>query len=197
MSFHRICFAQPWSSPGNEAFWLFRGGWTPERQQDLFCEHFTAIVTKRDEFKKDMWNAFKSIHFTGNNLNMMFLLGPFWNLVDKSESNSFDTNPNSVFELMFEAVIGWLADILTKQSFLSHASVYSAYPVWLCLTVMHWHWFKSTDFGFWKEWAALEQRNLKNRWSPPEDSTALLALEAAGYQDMHECKPKLKHESST
>lgn len=63
--------------------------------------------------------------------------------------------------------------------------------------VIHWHWFKSTDFGVWEEWAALEQRNLKNRWSPPEDSTALLALEAAGYQDMHECKPKLKHDSST
>lgn len=44
---------------------------------------------------------------------------------------------------------------------------------------------KRSDYSE-EEWAALEQRNLKNRWSPPEDSTALLALEAAGYQDMHE-----------
>ncbi len=86
---------------------------------------------KNDEFEKDMWNAFKCIHFTLNNLNMTFLLGTFWTLVDKSESNSFDTKAKHGFELMFEAVIDWLAGILTKQSFLPHTSIYPVYPVWL------------------------------------------------------------------
>ena len=39
---------------------------------------------------------------------------------------------------------------------------------------------------FSQEWAALEARNSRNRWSPPEDSAALVALEAAGYRDMHQ-----------
>ena len=35
-----------------------------------------------------------------------------------------------------------------------------------------------------EEWDALCARNLRNQWSPPEDSSALAALEAAGYKDM-------------
>ncbi|CAK9040057.1 unnamed protein product [Durusdinium trenchii] len=42
---------------------------------------------------------------------------------------------------------------------------------------------KRSDYSA-KEWAALETRNSENRWSPPEDSAALAALEAAGYRDL-------------
>ena len=44
-----------------------------------------------------------------------------------------------------------------------------------------------------QEWAALEARNSRNRWSPPEDSAALVALEAAGYRDMHQ-SPSRNHQ---
>ncbi|CAL1166593.1 unnamed protein product [Cladocopium goreaui] len=44
---------------------------------------------------------------------------------------------------------------------------------------------KRSDYSE-EEWAALEARNSRNRWSPPEDSAALVALEAAGYRDMHQ-----------
>ena len=42
---------------------------------------------------------------------------------------------------------------------------------------------KRSDYSN-KEWKALETRNSKNSWSPPEDSKTLKALETAGYRDL-------------
>ena len=201
MSFHRICFAQPWSSPGNEAFWLFRGGWTPERQQDLFCEHFTAIMTKGMSLRKTCEMHSNPFISPGTTWTWCFCWGPFeiW-LTSQNQTHLIQTQTARFWTDVWSShrLTSWYPyQAVFPSSRIRILSLPSLTMFDSWMWVIHWHWFNSTDFGFWEEWAALEQRNLKNRWSPPEDSTALLALEAAGYQDMHECKPKLKHESST
>mmetsp|Transcript_31576 Transcript_31576/g.55974 ORF Transcript_31576/g.55974 Transcript_31576/m.55974 type:complete len:348 (+) Transcript_31576:2-1045(+) len=37
-----------------------------------------------------------------------------------------------------------------------------------------------------QEWAALDARNKAKHWAPPEDSSALVDLEMAGYRDLHQ-----------
>ena len=126
-----ICFAQACSSPGNEAFWLFRGGWTPERQLNLFCDHWTAKVTKTMSLRKTCEMHSNAFILPWTTWTWCFCWGHFELWLTSQNQIHLIQKPNRVFELMFEAVIGWLAGILTKQSFLPHTSIYTVYPVWL------------------------------------------------------------------